>query len=715
MRGKTEDSSMVCHGSIFVLEVLNWIKVKRSTVFPRDIQPGGDNVSSWLQGLNPQQREAVETIEGPLLVLAGAGSGKTLVITRRIAYMIEKGISGRNILAVTFTNKAAKEMRERLQAMIGKDANRITLCTFHSLGWEILRQEIARNKRSDRFVIYDSADQMACLRQLSGRLRLNKSFDLGAIAARISAWKNAFVDPGKLECSDDPYDQAASIFYPEYEKALEGFAAVDFDDLICKPTRLMEGCADCKERWSTRFRYVLVDEYQDTNSAQLRLLQAIVGGHRNICVVGDDDQSIYGWRGAEVRNILGFEHDFPGCRKIFLMRNYRSVGNILALANHVISENLKRHPKSMSADRGMGEPVVMVVCEDGEKEAIWAAEDIQKQIDFGRYRPEQIAVLYRSNLLSRGLETALRSLNLKYRIVGGKSFFDKKEVKDLTAYLRLSIYPTDDISLRRVINFPTRGIGLKTLERLVGWAEQAEKPIWEAVKKVDRILDPGDRAIPAVKKFADTVSSLRERLRTGKKLTEAVYWLSDEIGLREEIEKTSGSNKAFEKRMQSIHEFVSDLTRYCERVERPSIRDFLRRLALIDQDQDEEDSQKGQLTLSTLHGAKGLEFELVYFIGLEEGLLPHEQVLNPKMTEALGSDLAEERRLCYVGITRAKNELYLTRAVSRLTHGKLRERAPSRFISQLPEGMVVVRDLTVPVDARDALAHLAKIKAALGG
>ena len=416
----------------------------------------------WLKGLNEQQATAVQTIRGPLLVLAGAGSGKTRVITHRIAYMIDQGIDAANILAVTFTNKAAAEMRERLSAMVGKDASDVTMSTFHSLGLMMLRQEAKRSKRSTRFVVYDAGDQMALLRELASSLRFDRSFDLGAIAARLSSWKTSFVEPGQEYTGDDPYRVAASAFYAPYEDALENLQAVDFDDLIVKPTRMMEKSEKCRNRWSDKFRWVLVDEYQDTNDAQLRMLRALAGQHRNLCVVGDDDQSIYAWRGAQVKNILNFGRDFPACKKVHLSKNYRSTARILTLANHVIAENQDRHPKQMQAVRGQGRDVRMVVCEDAEKEAHWVAEQIKARIDSRQVEPSEVAVLYRSNLLARAMETALRAQQIEYRLVGGKSFFERKEVKDLIAYLRFCLNQSDSISLRRIINFPPRGIGPTT-------------------------------------------------------------------------------------------------------------------------------------------------------------------------------------------------------------------------------------------------------------
>ncbi len=664
----------------------------------------------WLRGLNPQQREAVEAIEGPVLVLAGAGSGKTRVITHRVAHMLTKGIPAENILAVTFTNKAAAEMRERLAAMVGPPAAAVTMSTFHSLGLAMLREEATRRKRNTRFVIYDAGDQLALLREIAGRLRLGRSFDLQAVAARIGAWKNAFVDPGRVEPGDDEYAQAAAAFYPAYQEALDAFCAVDFDDLIVKPTRMMERSAACRERWAERFGWVLVDEYQDTNSAQLRMLRAIAGQHRNLCVVGDDDQSIYGWRGAEVRNILRFEADFEGCRAIHLARNYRSVGRVLDLANAVIALNEQRHPKQMAPVREPGPPIRLVVLEDGEAEASWVAERIEERISSHRNKPGQIAVLYRSNTLARSLETALRTQRLPYRVLGGKSFFDRKEVKDLIAYLRVCANPADGLSLRRVINFPARGVGPGTLAKLAAWADEQDVGLWRAVEQAERILAPKDRALQGVVAFRDLIHRIRPRLRRGRDLAGGVEALVADIDLKAEVHRTCNTGKAFDVRWGLVEEFLAGLRAYSAKAAKPSLREYLGQVSLTEQEKDADDTPGDRITLSTLHGAKGLEWELVFMVGLEEGLLPHDRVLNPQVTEAIGSDLAEERRLCYVGITRARDELVMTRAAKRVLHGKPRPRAPSRFVAELPATLLEVRDLAAPLEAADAKQRLAQIK-----
>ncbi|MBN2498169.1 MAG: UvrD-helicase domain-containing protein [Deltaproteobacteria bacterium] len=670
-------------------------------------------MSRWLKGLNPEQRRAVEAVEGPLLVLAGAGSGKTRVITHRVAHMIASGVGPESILAVTFTNKAAAEMRARLQSMVGRAASGVIMSTFHSLGLMMLREERRRRRRNARFVVYDQGDQIACLRDLLRRVRPGASLDLVSLLARISAFKNRFLSAGDLPASDDPYDSAAAALYPLYTEALDSFAAVDFDDLICEPTRMMERSRECRQRWSARFCYVLVDEYQDSNAAQLRMLRALAGEHRNLCVVGDDDQSIYGWRGAEVQNILRFEQHFPGCQVIRLERNYRSVGSVLALANEVIAANTARHPKRLLPTREKGQPVRLVVLEDGEAEAAFVADSIREALDPGRRAPADVAVLYRSNSLARALESALRERRIAYRVVGGKSFFDRKEVKDLLAYLRLAVNPADAISLRRVINYPHRGIGAATVARLASWAEQRGQSLWQAAESAQAALDDA-RSAAAVTAFVELVRRARKRLGRGD-LAAGARELVDEIGLHDEIAAGCRSGKAIEMRWGAVCELVDGLQAYTERATRPTLREFLGQVSLLELDADasEDGSAEGRVTLSTLHGAKGLEFGLVFLVGMEEGLLPHERVVHPRIDEAGQADLAEERRLCYVGVTRARDELVLTRAARRTHRGRGRERAPSRFIAGLPDGLLAVEDRTEPLGEDQARERLARIRAML--
>jgi len=672
-------------------------------------------MSRWLKNLNTEQREAVETLEGPLLVLAGAGSGKTRVITHRIAHLMDQDVPGENILGMTFTNKAAGEMRERLTHMVGRGAKAVTLSTFHSLGLHILRVEAKRKKRPEPFTIFETGDQLGVLRDITRQRRLERGYDLGAILSRISNWKNAFVDPGKTPHSNDPYDEAAAELYPRYVELMRSYRAVDFDDLICVPTRLLEGDAACRKRWAAQFRYVLVDEYQDTNPAQFRLLTAIAGKHRNVCVVGDDDQSIYGWRGADVRNILGFERDFPGARVVYLMKNYRSVGSVLDAANRVIALNPERHPKRLEPARGPGQQVRLTITSDGDHEAAWVAQTIREMIDRGRRKFDEIAVLYRSNILAKDLETELRTNRVPYRVLGGTAYYDRKEVKDLVAYLKLAANPRDELSLRRVINNPPRGIGPKTVEQLSDWAESNGKTLYQSLDHAAQIIGAGERRAQAVTEFKELIDRSAGRLGRKGNLPAAASQLVAELNLQEEFKKSSESDKVLERRWGFVTEFQDGIERFCERNSDKTLRDYLSQLALLDMDTNtEEGADDSQVTLSTLHGSKGLEFPVVFLIGLEEGLLPHDRTLNPQATDAVIGDIAEERRLCYVGMTRAMDELVLCRAKTRRVRGKLQERIPSRFLEAIPAESLDIEDQTLQASDDQVTSMMDDLRAKLG-
>ncbi len=672
-------------------------------------------MSRWLTDLNQQQRQAVETVEGPLLVLAGAGSGKTRVITHRIAHLLELGVAGESILAMTFTNKAANEMRERLASMVGSRANPVTLSTFHSLGLLMLREEARRSRRRQPFTIFDTGDQLGVLREITRQRRLEQGYDLGAILTRISNWKNSFMAPGETPPSDDPYDLAAAELFGRYAELMHAYRAVDFDDLICEPTRMLERDEGCRRRWAERFRYVLVDEYQDTNPAQLRLLFSIAGEHRNLAVVGDDDQSIYGWRGADVRNILRFEQDFPQAKVIYLMRNYRSVGTVLDAANRVIAQNTERHPKRLQASRGAGPRVRLTITSDGELEAAHVARTIREMVDTGRRRYADIAVLYRSNILARDLETEMRTSRIPYRMVGGTSYYDRKEVKDLVAYLKLAANPRDELSLRRVINNPPRGIGPKTVEQLTAWAEEHGVGLYEALDHAEEIIGPGERRALAVRSFKELMERTTRRMSQRSDLPAATEELVSELNLQEELRRSSESDKVLQRRWGFVIQFQQSVERFCERSDKPTLREYLTQLALLDMATERpEEAPDNQVTLCTLHGSKGLEFPVVFLIGLEEGLLPHDRTLNPQATDAVIGDIAEERRLCYVGMTRAMDELLLSRAKARRVRGRLQERTPSRFLEAIPAESLDVDDQTLTASADDVSSMMDDLRSKLG-
>ena len=673
-------------------------------------------MSRWLKNLNREQQEAVSILEGPLLVLAGAGSGKTRVITHRIAHLMDNGVAAENILGMTFTNKAAGEMRERLRGMVGRAAGKVTLSTFHSLGLHMLRTEAARKTRRAPFTVFETGDQLAVLRELTRRTQMEKSFDLSAILSRISAWKNSFITPEQALASigDDPYDEAAATLYPRYAEQMAAYRAVDFDDLICHPCLLMERDKECRRRWAAQFTRVLVDEYQDTNPAQFRLLTAIAGEHRHVCVVGDDDQSIYGWRGADVRNILQFEQDFPGARVVYLMRNYRSVPSILEAANRVIVENPDRHPKQLIPVRKPGKRVGLVISSDGETEAAWVAQKIRGLVDRQRYRFDDIAILYRSNILARELESELRVNRVSYRVLGGTSYYDRKEIKDLAAYLKLSANPRDEISLRRIINWPPRGIGPRTIEQLTQWSEANGKSLYQALEHAETVIGEGERRALAVVDFRALMERNADRLRRPGNLPDAVEKLIAELGLEGEIRKSSESAKVEARRWGFVTDFQTSVKQYCDRAPRPSLGDYLNQLALVDLDTERDDDSGSQVTLSSLHGSKGLEFPLVFLIGLEEGLLPHDRTLNPQATDIVTGEISEERRLCYVGITRAKDELILSRAKARRVRGRLQERTPSRFLLSIPPDTLETEALTLEATQQQVGSMLDDLRAKLG-
>ncbi|PIE19539.1 MAG: hypothetical protein CSA65_02095 [Proteobacteria bacterium] len=676
-------------------------------------------MNRWLRGLNPEQKKAVETTEGPLLVLAGAGSGKTRVITHRIAYLLDRGVAPQTILGVTFTNKAAEEMRERLCGMVGPDAaGTITLSTFHSLGLMMLRQQ--GGGRSGRFSIFDTGDQLGVLRDLLRRTRHERAYDLGSLLSRISAWKNDFLRDDQLGDSQDPYDQAAAILYPAYREQLAAYAAVDFDDLVCEPARRLSEDPAFRERWQGRYRYLLVDEYQDTNGAQLRLLRGLAGasedGPPNICVVGDDDQAIYGWRGADVRHILRFAKDFPGAEVIYLQRNYRSVGHVLDLANQVIVQNPNRHDKRLVATREQGEKVRLLISPDGDAEAAWVAAAVKKAIQRGR-RPGDIAVLYRSNLLAKPIEGELRPHGVPYRVLGGQAFYERKEVKDLLAYMRLCAFPRDELALRRVINTPPRGIGARTVAKLTAFAAAKTISFARALELGEQALTDDERAARAVAGFVALIKRSRARMAKGTRaqLVDGLRALIGEINLEDDLRKAATNEGAFSKRWAAVEAFVRSFEVYLERAPGAGLHEFLARVALSssDDNQGETDQDGSAVTLSTLHGSKGLEWPLVFLVGLEEGFLPHDRTVNPQENDHVSGDLAEERRLLYVGITRARDELVLTRCAARILRGKPQPRTPSRFLDGIDESTFQLEDLSAPPEPEEVKEMMANLRAML--
>jgi len=637
--------------------------------------------------LNPQQYEAVHHTEGPLLVLAGAGSGKTQVITSRIVHLLKnKRIPAEEILAVTFTNKAAKEMQQRVTAAAGKSAQGMVISTFHSLGVRILRRDIRRLGYKPTFSIYTESDQSGVLRQAMRDLNLDpKQYNPDSIRWRISLAKNGLIGPDHYPGNDtDLLDVATAAVYPRYQRLLKAFNAIDFDDIIMLAVQMLETLPEVRDYWQQRFRYLMVDEYQDTNACQFRLIALLAERHNNLCVVGDDDQSIYGWRGAEVQNILSFEHQRSGCRVIKLEQNYRSTGTILSAANAVIRNNRTRSDKALWTASGDGEAIAMIVAEDEESEARQVVEQLQLA-QYQQRRPwRDFAILYRSNAQSRTFEEALRMEGIPYILVGGQKFFERKEVKDTLAYLAVLANPRDEAALVRIINFPRRGIGDTTMLRLNQWSLEQSTTLFDALGRVHEIDGINEAARKAVGAFH---SLLRTELASFKPVNMAAQAtaLFKRLGINEELHRTLGDHNQARKRIENIEQLVNALAAFEERSPGAGLTDFLERIALTEDNRretGEEHQPQDAVTLMSLHASKGLEFPHVYLVGLEEGLLPHHRSAEED------PEVAEERRLCYVGITRAREQLTLSRCLTRRKYGSKEERYPSRFLAELPPHLI---------------------------
>jgi superfamily I DNA/RNA helicase len=638
-----------------------------------------------LHTLNPRQRDAVMHDDGPLLVLAGAGSGKTRVIIYRIARLIGDGTSPSRILGVTFTNKAAGEMRERLRSLVGADGSKVQLSTFHALGLSILKAEHEAAGLAKRFCIYDTADQMSLVRELMRRVRVaDRRLDAGKILDIILKTKRERREEVEIDWGDD-YELAAYELYPRYVAEMRAFNAVDFDDLLLRSMDVLL-IPEVGERWSKKFDYILVDEYQDTSSDQLAMLKILAGERNNVCVVGDDDQSIYAWRGAVVDNILRFGREFGSAKEVILDQNYRSTGHILNAANSVIQNNKVRKDKKLWSADGEGEPIHVVTCEDGEEEATLVSETIGKLV-FEGMRYEDIAVLYRSNLQSRLLEEILAADKIPYRIVGGQAFFERKEVRDVMAYLATINNPFDEISLRRVVNMPSRGIGPTSLQRFAAFGEQNDCGLYGALCRASEVPDIPKAAQAGAQQFVGLIRNFGAQMQDAQphQLQGHVESLIEEIKLRDVIIAADDSATVSERRIENVNEVINAAHRFAAMNPHSTspLEDFIFMSSLVKND--EKDDDQGKVTLMTLHSAKGLEYPAVFMVGMEEELLPHRRTIE------LGGDLSEERRLCYVGITRAKQRLWLTKCLYRSSRGKMMERGSSRFLEELPEGDGVLR------------------------
>jgi ATP-dependent DNA helicase Rep len=641
-------------------------------------------------GLNAFQRAAVEHDTGPLLVLAGAGSGKTRVITMRIARLLSRGVRPEQILAVSFTNKAAEEMRERMLPLVGKAAaERLVLSTFHSFGVRFLQEENRVLGYDGRFVIFDQADALGLVRQLlreEQRSEGARKLDAGAILARISLWKNELKAPEAIAESDFEYDAVARELYPRYEAALRNMHAVDFDDLVLLPVRLLERHEALREKWRQRFRHILIDEFQDTNGGQLRSLRLLANEQRNVCVVGDDDQSIYAFRGADVRNILDFEDHFPGARVIKLEDNYRSHAAVLEVANAAIAQSThKRHLKTLRAARGHGDKVRIVACDDPGAEARFLAEEI-RELYRDRVAYREIAVLYRSNLQARLIEDELRVAGIPYQLFGGTQFFDRKEVKDAAAYLRVVVNSRDDISLRRILNYPPRGIGDTSVERVNRVRLIKSVSLHDALEHAQALSDVPDNAKRSSQELLAALAEARAVFAGGRDYAAAAGRLFERVGLKAAL--LEGDDPQGARRWENVQFLLRSIERFEGRAgeDRPTLAQFLARITLRkDEAEAESEGEPNRVTLSTLHGAKGLEFRCVFLIGAVEGQLPHTRTTDPKITDATSTDIEEERRLFYVGVTRARDRLYISHFKRRLLRGRVVETAPSRFLDGLPE------------------------------
>lgn len=643
--------------------------------------------------LNREQREAVLHTEGPLLILAGAGSGKTRVLTHRIAYLIdEKGVNPWNILAITFTNKAAGEMRDRVDRIVGFGSESIWVSTFHSTCVRILRRHIDRLGYDTNFTIYDTDDQKTMMKDVCKLLQIDtKTYKERNLLAAISSAKNEYISPQEYELNavGDYHKQKIAKVYWEYEKQMRANNALDFDDLLVKTVQLLQTQPDILEYYQERFRYIMVDEYQDTNTVQFKLISILARKYQNLCVVGDDDQSIYKFRGANIRNILDFESAFEDAHVIKLEQNYRSTENILNAANAVIANNLGRKSKRLWTENGEGDKIQFQQFDDAFEEANFVANDIAKHIKEGTRMYKDHAVLYRTNAQSRLFEEKFIVANIPYKVVGGVNFYARREIKDLLAYLKTIDNGRDDLAVRRIINVPKRGIGLTTINRVQDNAQERGVGFYEALRTADMIPGIG-RSVTKLESFMALMEHFKEQAKT-LSISDLMRLVIDMTGYEEEL-KEEGQEE-YEKRKENIDELMSKVASYEESCdEEPTLSEFLEEVALV-ADIDSLDENSDYVVLMTLHSAKGLEFPEVYLTGLEDGMFPSYMTI----TSDDPTEVEEERRLCYVGITRAQENLTLTCARRRMVRGETQYNKMSRFLREVPvqllsSGRTVVKD-----------------------
>ena len=635
--------------------------------------------------MNSAQREGATTLAGPLLILAGAGTGKTRVITHRIAELIRSGVSPHRILSVTFTNKAAREMAERTSALLGKRRrSKPMICTFHSMCVRVLREEATSLGYPNTFAIYDRGDQESAARTALRDVRVgDKTMRPGDLLQVIGRWKSTGVLPETAaEHVDNDLEFLASVAYRKYQSNLKAAGAVDFDDLLLLTNRLFDEFPAALQRQQQRFDHVQIDEYQDTNGAQFRLVEALVRPHHNLCVVGDDDQSIYGWRGAELRHILGFATIFPGTKTIRLEENYRCTDRILELANRLVRHNRGRHEKALRPNKKSTHDVRFLEFEDEQTEAERVAAEIKFLINRKNVPPADIAILFRTNEQPRPIETELRRQQIPYLLVGGQSFFDRREIRDILAYLKTIAHASDEVSLLRIINTPARGISNATVERVLSRAVREGRPFWDVAPAVAAMSEITPKAAAALSAFRHLLLDFGRRFaEEPRNLPRVTEDLIDTINYSGEIRKQYKNPDQQEAREVIVEQLIESLREYTKRASRPSLAGFLEETALTgrDKESDKEDEfAKNAIKLMTLHSAKGLEFPRVYMVGMEEGFLPHHRSI-----DADGAAIDEERRLAYVGITRAQDYLTITRAASRMKWGKRRPSPPSRFLHEM--------------------------------
>jgi superfamily I DNA/RNA helicase len=676
-----------------------------------------------LDSLNPQQRQAVETLRGPVLILAGAGTGKTRVITYRIAHLIAKGAAPGNILAVTFTNKAAREMQERIAKLIpaarktkadarSAQDSRPTICTFHSLCVRILRQHIERLGYKRNFVIYDESEQLSAVKKILAQISAKgEKTDPFAVLSLLSRFKNGGEKAAVF--ADESVRALAQHIRSRYESALHACNAVDFDDLILLTLRLLNEHPDVLESCRAKYRFVMADEYQDTNASQFQLIHALAAEHRNLCVVGDDDQSIYGWRGAEIGNLLDLEKYFPEVKVVKLEQNYRSTNTILNAANAIIKNNPRRRPKQLWSSKGQGGKILLRAYTNDDDEA----RNVVEQIEFARMAQRapwsDNAILFRTNIQSRPLETALRQAGVRYHLIGGQSFFDRREVKDFIAYIKTFLHPHDDVSLLRIANVPARGLSDVTMERLLAASHERKGSVFTAMKNPAVEMQFQTKTRESIERFVEFIERMGVLLHHDHSLRLQAWGdkFLDEIGYFNELRRGEKDAEAAENRIRNLRELIATLDDFGQPTMSPAdrLQTFLEDITLDAERLEEKENAGDAVTLITMHSCKGLEFPRVYIVGLEEGLLPHSR-------SATEGTLDEERRLFYVAVTRAMQGLVISHCAGRKKYGQLMPCHPSRFLKELPADLV--EDPTVskqPVNGDTAKKMFDVLRSAAGG